>query len=79
MPKMVAPQPAGKGFHFLTYPGTSTHQIEIVGKRNRPASVRLTNYDGNYKSSEKISDVLQDDVRELMALILTIQGFPSVG
>lgn len=37
----------------------------------------MTNYNGNSKSSEKKGDVPQDDVRELMALISTLRGFPS--
>lgn len=80
MPRMVAPQPAGEGFQVVLskpFSGTPTHQIEVIGDLNRPASVRMTNYDGNNISSEKKGDVPQDDVRELISLISTLRGFPS--
>ncbi|EAT87117.1 hypothetical protein HBH56_127000 [Parastagonospora nodorum] len=80
MPRMVAPQPAGEGFQVVLskpFSGAPTHQIEVIGELNRPASVRMTNYNGNAKSTEKKGDVPQDDVRELMTLISTLRGFPS--
>jgi hypothetical protein len=63
--------------HLTNCTGTPTHQIEVIGELNRPASIRLTNYNGNAKSSEKKGDVPQDDVRELISLISTLRGFPS--
>jgi hypothetical protein len=39
--------------------GTPTHQIEVIGELNRSASIRMTNYNGNAKSSEKKGDVPQ--------------------
>ena len=51
--------------------------IEVIGEPNRSASIRLSNYNGNSKSSEKKGDVPQDDVRELMSLVSTLRGFPS--
>jgi len=80
MPRMVAPQPAGESFQVVLskpFSGTPTHQIEVIGELNSTASVRMTNYNGNAKSSEKRGDIAQDDVRELMSLISTLRGFPS--
>lgn len=75
----MAPPPSGEFQIVLGKPfsGTPTHQIEVIGEPNRPASIRLTNYDGNAKSNEKKGDVPQDDVRELLSLISTLRGFPS--
>jgi hypothetical protein len=39
--------------------GTPTHQIEVIGDLNRSASIRMSNYNGNAKSSEKKGDVPQ--------------------
>ncbi|KAH7072234.1 hypothetical protein BKA63DRAFT_568149 [Paraphoma chrysanthemicola] len=80
MPRMVAPQLAGEGFQVMLskpFSGAPTHQVEIIGELNRSASIRLTNYNGSAKSSEKKGDVPQDDVRELIALVSELRGFPS--
>ncbi|KAF2024110.1 hypothetical protein EK21DRAFT_104914 [Setomelanomma holmii] len=80
MPRMVAPQPAGEGFQVVLskpFSGPPTHRIEVIGDLNRSASIRMTNYNGSAKSSEKKGDVPQDDVRELLSLISTLRGFPS--
>ncbi|KAB2104703.1 hypothetical protein AG0111_0g6626 [Alternaria gaisen] len=79
MPRMVAPPPSGEFQIVLSKPfnGAPTHMIEVIGEPNRPASIRMSNYNGNSKSSEKKGDVPQDDVKELMSLISTLRGFPS--
>jgi hypothetical protein len=39
--------------------GAPTHMIEVIGEPNRNASIRMSNYNGNAKSSEKKGDVPQ--------------------
>jgi hypothetical protein len=39
--------------------GAPTHMIEVIGEPNRSASIRMSNYSGNAKSSEKKGDVPQ--------------------
>ena len=39
--------------------GAPTHMIEVIGEPNRSASIRMSNYNGNSKSSEKKGDVPQ--------------------
>ncbi|KXT04415.1 hypothetical protein AC578_3641 [Pseudocercospora eumusae] len=58
-------------------PGAPTHSVEVLGEPNRPASIRMTQYNGNSKSSEKSGDVPKDDVNELMSLVSALRGFPS--
>ncbi|RMZ71902.1 tartrate dehydrogenase decarboxylase [Pyrenophora seminiperda CCB06] len=58
-------------------PRAPTHMIEVIGEPNRSASIRMSNYNGSAKSSEKKGDVPQDDVRELMSLVSSLRGFPS--
>lgn len=62
---------------LTTFIGTPTHTVEVIGEPNRPAVVRMTQYTGNNKSSEKSGDVPKDDVTELMSLVNTVRGFPS--
>ncbi|KAF2849761.1 hypothetical protein T440DRAFT_125239 [Plenodomus tracheiphilus IPT5] len=80
MPRMVAPPPSGEEFQIVLsnpFSGPPTHQIEVIGAPNSSASIRLTNYNGSNKSSEKKGDVPTDDVKELLSLISTLRGFPS--
>ncbi|KAK5112795.1 hypothetical protein LTR85_011129 [Meristemomyces frigidus] len=79
MPRAVAPPPSGEFTVRLTKPfsGPPKHIVEVIGEPNRPASVRMTQYNGHAKSSEKVGDMPADDVQELMSLISTIRGFPS--
>lgn len=80
MPRMVAPPPSGEEFQIALsrpFSGTPIHKIEVIGAPNSSASIRLTNYNGSNKSSEKKGDVPTDDVKELMSLISTLRGFPS--
>lgn len=42
-----------------TPPGAPTHMIEVIGEPNRSASIRMSNYNGSAKSSEKKGDVPQ--------------------
>ncbi|KAF1838863.1 hypothetical protein BDW02DRAFT_564465 [Decorospora gaudefroyi] len=79
MPRMVAPPPSGEFQIMLSKPfnGTPTHTIEVIGEPNREASVRMSNYNGSNKASEKSGSVPQDDVRELTSLVSTLRGFPS--
>ncbi|KAK3681512.1 hypothetical protein LTR37_020875 [Vermiconidia calcicola] len=51
--------------------------VEVIGEINRSASIKVSEYNGHHKSSEKVGDVPKDDVHELMNLITTVRGFPS--
>ena len=51
------PQLSHPAVQTLIGTGTPTHQIEVIGAPNSSASIRLTNYTGNNKSSEKKGDV----------------------
>lgn len=42
---------------LIRFEGAPEHMIEVIGEPNRPASVRMSNYNGNSKSSEKTGDV----------------------
>ncbi|KAL6704236.1 hypothetical protein ACN47E_008404 [Coniothyrium glycines] len=79
MPRQVAPPPSAEFRIVLSKPfsGPPTHQIEVIGEHNRSAIIRVTNYTSNAKSLEKRGDVPHDDVRELIALISSLRGFPS--
>ncbi|KAF2172990.1 hypothetical protein M409DRAFT_49489 [Zasmidium cellare ATCC 36951] len=79
MPRQVAPPPSGEFTFRLQKPfsGTPTHTVEVIGEPNRPAVVRVSQYNGGNKSSEKTGDVPKDDVNELTTLVSTVRGFPS--
>nr|POE47869.1 hypothetical protein CFP56_01197 [Quercus suber] len=81
MPRAVAPPPSGEFEVRLIKPfsGPATHTVEVIGEPNRPASVKITQYNGNAKSSEKTGDVSADDVNELLTLVATLRGFPTDG
>jgi hypothetical protein len=52
----------GESFSLIQYAGAPTHMIEVIGEPNRSASIRMSNYNGNSKSSEKKGDVPQYDL-----------------
>lgn len=59
MPRAVAPPPSGEFTVLLKKPfsGQATHTVEVIGEPNRPAVAKMTQYNGNLKSSEKTGDV----------------------
>ncbi|KAJ8111101.1 hypothetical protein OPT61_g6221 [Boeremia exigua] len=79
MPRQVAPPPSDEFHITLSKPfsGTPTQQIEVIGDYHGPASIRRTNKSDNGTSDEKKGDVPADDVKELLALISALRGFPS--
>ncbi|KAK3197434.1 hypothetical protein GRF29_216g116588 [Pseudopithomyces chartarum] len=79
MPRQVAPPPSDEFQVVLAKPfsGTPTLQIEVIGEKNRSASIRRTESNGSGSSSEKKGDVPQDDVKELLSLVSQLRGFPS--
>nr|POE56873.1 hypothetical protein CFP56_70125 [Quercus suber] len=81
MPRAVAPPPSGEFEVRLIKPfsGPPTHTVEVIGEPNRPASVKIVQFTGNAKSSEKVGDVPSDDVNELLTLVSTLRGFPTNG
>ncbi|KAH7084517.1 hypothetical protein FB567DRAFT_498595 [Paraphoma chrysanthemicola] len=60
---------------LMIYEGAPAHQIEVIDELNRSASIRLTDYNGSAKSSEKKGDVPQDDIRELTDLVSALRAF----
>ncbi|KAF2717712.1 hypothetical protein K431DRAFT_341186 [Polychaeton citri CBS 116435] len=79
MPRQSAPPPSGEFNVVLHKPfeGAPTHTIEVIGEPNRPASVRISNYTGKDKKTEKEGDVPTDDVNELLGLVNELRGYPS--
>ena len=46
------------GIHSIDdFAGTPTHTVHVIGEPNRPAVVRVSQYNGGSKSSEKSGDV----------------------
>ncbi|KAK4547370.1 hypothetical protein LTR36_001026 [Oleoguttula mirabilis] len=79
MPRAVAPPPSGEFTVRLTKPfsGPPKHTVEVIGEPNRSASVRVSQYNGHHKSTEKDGDMPHDDVQELLRLVSELRGFPS--